>query len=392
MEKIYVYIDEFGNPHLNLEKAGTFSHYVYTAIVFKESDKQSIIQARDYISKKYFKGTTIKSRNITNDEIGISTRKNILNDLKKHNFIIVSLIINKTELSGNGLKYKKVFYKFFQRIFVEKFANNFTSFEICADKVGYPEFQRELKEYINTNGVQRDLFNPDRYYKMAEDTVEEPLIQLADFLCGCIGKIYCISHQQQNAEQLFDILADRIYLDFFPLSYKTYLADTNNLDNKSNLEISKIAIDGILDFVEKHNNNAKYLEHIEILKYLLLIFRSNPNKLVSTKELISVVKKRVKSYSQDNLRQHIAHMRDQNLLITSPQGKYGYKIPNTLIDMVEFYNRYFSSIKPMLRRIQKSNDLISLKTVNGVNILTQIPEFNVLQELIGVVQKNKVGE
>lgn len=389
MEKLYVYIDEFGNPFLNEEKGNAFSHYVYTAIVFKESEKEALIQAMDFISRKYFKGAIIK---LSNDKKGLLLRKNILNDLKKLNFMVVSLVINKAELKGEGLRYKKVFYKFFHRIFVEKLASNFNAFEICADKIQDTVFQRELRDYIETNGTQIDLFNPERYFRMVGEGTESTLLELTNILADFVGAIYCISHQVGNADELFELLSDRLYVEFFPLTYKTYLADTEEVDKRNDREISRIALEGIIDFVERYENLPKYIEHIEILKYLLLIFRSNPNKLVSTKELISVVKNKVVSYSQDNLRQDIAYMRDRNLIITSPQGKYGYKIPNSIVDMVEFYNRYFSSIKPMLRRIQKSNDLISLRTLNKVNILKQVPEFNVLKELIAIVQKYNIGE
>jgi Protein of unknown function (DUF3800) len=388
-EKIYIILDEFGNPHLNLEKLGTFSHFVYTAIVFKESEKENITKARDIISKKYFQNSPMKSKNIGNDDKGNQKRIDILNELKKYDFIVFSLIINKSELQSKGLEYSRVFYKFFQRIFIEKFAQNYTSFHIYADNVGDPEFRKGLKHYLEQNAIKRDLFSPDRFYTMAEDKFEEPLIQLADILCGCLGKIYCISHQHPNYEILFEIIRDRLFVEFYPSSYKNFLGVAPSEKNEEkDKKIGKIAIDGILEFVD--NNSCKYMECIEIAKYLLLIFKSNPNKLVSTKELINIVKKRYGKYSQDILRQHIAFMRDNGLIIVSPQGKYGYKIPNSVSDMVGFFNRYLSSIKPMLRRIEKSNDLISLKTINDVNVIQQTSNFAILDKLIEAMQKDKI--
>lgn len=95
-------------------------------------------------------------------------------------------------------------------------------------------------------------------------------------------------------------------------------------------------------------------------------------------------------YDQDKLRQNIACMRDKGIIIVSPQGKCGYKIPNSINDMIMFYNRYQSSIIPMLRRIQTSNELILLKIVNEINILKNAPEFTLTQALIDATIKNKI--
>lgn len=387
-ENIYIILDEFGAPHLNLDTSGSFSHFVYTAIVFKESDKNNITNARNLISRKYFQNSPIKSSNISNDDKGWSKRIGILNELKNYEFSIFSLIVDKSELKSKGFEFSRVFYKFFQRIFIEKFAQNYTSFIIYADKIGDKDFQRELKQYIEKYALKRDLFSPERFYSLAEDKFEEPLIQLADFLCGCVGKIYCISHQHQNFNSLFELIFDRLFVEFYPQSPTNYLGiePIQNLDKDR--KIGEIAVNGILDFL--NSNSSKFDECTEIAKYLLLMYRSNPNKLVSTKELISIIKKRFGKYNQDILRQHVAYMRDNGLIIVSPQGKYGYKIPNTVSDMVQFFNRYLSSIKPMLRRIQKSNDQISLKTLNDVNIIQQTENFGILHKLIEVMEKEKI--
>lgn len=383
-QNILLFLDEFGNNHIDLSKSGTFSHFIYTAIAFKQAEIEEFNLLQKHISKKFFHSSTIKSSNISNDSNGFKKRIEVLKELKKSNFIVYSLIVDKSKLTSDGLKYKKTFYKFFQRIFIEKFVHNYFSFQIFADKIGGTDFQSELFEYIHNKAINRDLFHQDRTYNLADDKVEQPLVQLADFLCGCVGKIYCISHQHPQFEQLFDILSDRLFIEFFPDNFETYNDNAKVIDEKEKL-ISLIAVQGIIDFIEKPN--PKYQECVEIAKYLLMIFKSNPSKLVSTKELISVCKNRFGYYNQDHLRQNIAFMRDNGLLIVSPQGKYGYKIPNTKTDIINFYHRYLSSITPMLRRIKKSNNLIASKTINEVNVLNETAEFNVLSELIRTVDK-----
>ena len=43
-EKAYIYFDEYGNSHLDTEsKNGTFSHFIYTAVVINENDLDNCI-------------------------------------------------------------------------------------------------------------------------------------------------------------------------------------------------------------------------------------------------------------------------------------------------------------------------------------------------------------
>ena len=215
-EKVYIYFDEFGNTHLETEREGSFSHFVYCAFMITESNLNKARVLRDKISEKYFQGSDIKSNNISNNNKGINKRINILKDLRQLDFIIYVLVINKSEIIGEGLKQKDVFIKYFQKLLISKFAQQFSSFEIFADELGHPEFKRSLTEFINKHALQKDLFNPDRSYKLVNDITEEKLVQLADFLAGCAGKIYCLSHIHERANEIFDEFNDRMLVDFFP--------------------------------------------------------------------------------------------------------------------------------------------------------------------------------
>ncbi len=164
LSEVNVYIDEFGNAHLNLSKAGTFSHFVYTAIVIKRENIQEAYKLRYEISKKFLQGHPIKSssRALSNDDRGFQKRLNILQYLRSLDFIIFSLVIDKKKIDGDGLKYKDVFYKYFNKVFLKGFVKTYDSFEIYADKLGYPDFQRNLIQYVYDNAIQKDLFNPHR--------------------------------------------------------------------------------------------------------------------------------------------------------------------------------------------------------------------------------------
>jgi hypothetical protein len=390
MQKILVFIDEFGNAHTDLTKQGTFSHFVYAAIVIKEEDKIEAINARNYLSKKYFQSSPMKSSHISNDDRGFSKRLSILKDLKRLNYIIFSLVIDKKALKGDNLRNKDIFYKFFQRIFIQRFAENYTSFEICADEVGDQEFQKSLSEFIETHAIQRDLFNPDRSYRMAEDKEEEPLLQLSDFIAGTVGKIYCTSHMHPHADNLFEQIADRNFVEFFPFEKTNLFGISKSQNIEIDGKISEIAWNAATAYIDSIKKTTD-VESKEVLSYLLLIFKIMPDKLVTTKELIKVVKKVSTGFTQQSLRQKIQGLRDTGVIIVSPQGKNGYKIPNCLDDMIGFFNRYLNSIIPMLRRIKIPNDKIKIKTIDEIDILHE-NNFSVLQEMINLIESKKGRE
>lgn len=392
-EKVYIFFDEFGNSHLDTSKSGTFSHFVYTAVLIKESKLKQARDIRNRISKKHFQNSDIKSNRINNNPKGFRKRLTILEELKNLNFLVYSFVINKSELQGNGLQYKKIFIKYFQKLFVRKFVENYSSFEIYADELGHPEFKRSLTEFINKHALQKDLFNPDRYYKLVDDIKDEKLVQLSDFLSGCVGKIYCTSHTHPNAEDLFNKLNDRLFVEFFPFQKSYFYANLPEEHKEADKEIASIALDSVKKYLETDwRKNPNYAE--EVLRHLLLNYRVAPDRLIETAELVKVVNRFDSRYNEQNLRQAIAYLRDNSVLVVSIEGRYGYKIPNKLADIYGFYNRYLNSILPMLNsilpmlnRIKKSNEILKVKSVNDINVLELDNSLIKLKELLKVIDK-----
>lgn len=207
---------------------------------------------------------------------------------------------------------------------------------------------------------------------------------MADFFSGAVGKIYCISHMHPEADKLFDNISDRFFVEFFPYEKIKFFGELENKNSKEDQFVSEIAYKSATDYLNSKNSSS--IEEIELLKYLLLIFKISPDRIVTSKEIINVVKKIVPSFTQAVLRQSIQNLRDKAIIIASPQGKYGYKIPNKVDDLIGFYNRYLNSIVPMLSRIKKANDKLKIQTLNKIDILNKIENFNLLQKLIEVTE------
>ena len=144
MPHLHLFVAEFGNTTLNREPAGSFSHFVLTAVLLEEAKLAQARELQADISQRYFPGHPIQSSQISDDGIGFQRRLDILQELRQLGYLVLSLVINKSHVAGEGLGQPDIFYKYFNRLFLRQFPQNFTSFSIHADQVGWPEFRGSL--------------------------------------------------------------------------------------------------------------------------------------------------------------------------------------------------------------------------------------------------------
>lgn len=188
MQKAYIYIDESGTTSLNTEKDGTSLYMVYSAVVIAE---QSITKARD-ILMNIIKSISPQRGYLKSKYLDYDKRVKVLTALKDLEHYVIALVIDKSKLDkDSGLQYKQSFIKYFQRLLSKQFFHRYDEFHIYFDKLGYPPFQKALREYMEQRGgIGKTLFD-NNTFDLAEDTTEEPLLQLADIYAGTIYKYYC---------------------------------------------------------------------------------------------------------------------------------------------------------------------------------------------------------
>jgi len=243
-EKVFIYGDEFGTSTLKSNDVKNITHFVYAAIVVKESQFHNAIKVRDDISKKFFKGNILKSNSkILNKKK--DTRLEVLDYLIENlNFVVYLLVIDKTKLDKEkgGLRFKEVFYKYFQKIFISQINNNFTDFEIHMDNLINDEYQIELKNYIAQN-YQDSFF--EKYH--ISDDKDEPLIQLADIIAGSYGRVFNTAFITDNSEAIFNKLKPVTgNVSFFPYKEDSKIFVTNE-EKKIDEEIYNIVRNDALD-------------------------------------------------------------------------------------------------------------------------------------------------
>ncbi|MVN22976.1 DUF3800 domain-containing protein [Mucilaginibacter arboris] len=381
-EPALILIDEFGNAHTDLSKEGTFSHFIYCSLIVPLSKKEEAYAMREQLSKNYFFGQALKSRNLGAKyfERRLAAIKELTSGL---DFTIDILVIDKSKIEhAEGLKYKSVFYKYFQSLFVGKYNQRYQSFEITCDEVG-EKFRNELEQYVRTNGIQADLFNPDRTFYLKEDVKEEPLIQLADLVCGCAGKIFCSSHADVRAKELFNVLHGRMSVSYFPNHLKGMFLLAEK-DSTVDAEIAEVNLSLIQDFYQ--NNHLRHQnEYLRLIDYLVLYNRIDNTKLISTYEIVNYLQQFSPDMTEEKVRLLVRNLRYEGLFIVSHSGKTGYKLAVNYQDIKEYFNHFSKYVIPMLRKIQIFNETLSANTFNKINPLEKDSSLLQLKELLSAL-------
>lgn len=381
MEKAKIFIDEFGNSHLDLSKHGTFSHFIYASVIIPESEIEKARILRKDICRKFRLGSDIKSKNL-GDKRHFQKRLNILQFLVENlDFTIDVLVIDKSKLEKDegGFRFKETFYKYFQKVLILKYNQIYNSYDIYLDKLGFDSFRKELSYFIKNKATQRDLFNPDRTFKLSDDKTDEKLVQFADIIAGSLGRLFCLSHYTPQSEKIYKILHTRMSVDYYP-----YLKVSNKgvKGTKAlNKEISQLNLESLKKYLETSQKREDALKR-RLLEYLYTNSKIDSERLVPSYEIINFLKNFSKTITEEKLRLLIRDLRYEGLFIISHSGKPGYKLASNYSDIEQHFSHFMKYITPMLNKIKILNQKISQLSYNKINPLEKDNQFEQIKRLI----------
>jgi uncharacterized protein DUF3800 len=376
MKRVIAFADEFGNNSFDFENQG--SHFIITSVIVNEEDLPQIQVQLESIRKKFFQTGEIKSSKVNHNH---KRRILILNELKKINFNVYAVIIDKRKLYGEGFKYKQSFYKFLNGILYKELYRTFPQLDLKVDEHGGNDFMRSFKKYVEKNHI-RDLFSGSEFnIKKSHNDLG---VQLADFIAGTLGYIYDETKKSDKSAEFSRILSGKlISLNQFPKVYKSEKFNEKFTFNEYDETIATLGLNRVFDFIDKTiGNEQDELDRLNFAKLLLLYHQSNhPKKYTTSSEFIKHLNvNREKDISKEQFSSKIiGHLRDKGVLIASSRD--GYKIPTTTQDIKKFIKHGKSIVLPVLRRIEESRKSILLATTNKYDILDE-KEFEELKKLI----------
>lgn len=373
-KRTYIFIDEYGTPSLNTSSEGVTPYFIYVAVCI---ESQHIERARDIlmsVRKDFNQGSPLKANRIKNDKKGHLKRLQILRSFSgEFPHVVHALIVDKEKIKSPGLSYKKVFIKYFNKLLAKIYDSpQYSEIHIVLDKTGRPEFAEDLRRYMEKHIPQHDLFS-NNTFDLKDDKEEEPLLQVSDFYAGCIGRIFCDIIPKEDAISLYNCLREYSFCECYPRDRTNYLCAKHTNDNNYDIELVNIAICSAEAYLESQNSSEIGRE---IVNYFLMENKFYPFKIISSHQIKDRLK--LKGLLIGDPIVEISHLRSAGVLIVSPLGKNGYKLPCNIEEIKSFYDRISTNVIPQLKRAYILNRVISTGSVGKINVLQELGELNKL--------------
>ena len=370
------FADEFGTNSFDFDKQS--SHFIVCSIIINEHDLGLLEIEVEEIRRKNFQTGEIKSLKVGPNH---KRRKAILEKLCKLNFRIYAVVINKKLLYSEGFKHKASFYKFANGLVYKELYRTFPNLILSVDEHGSNDFMLSFKKYVQKNHIG-NLFEGANF--LVENSKSNLMIQVADFMAGTLGYCFDDTKKSSESEEFLKILEPRLSsISNFP-NYDNLIENAVVFDKSFDARVAEMALRRAVSFVrDKQNNEPSHSDQISFIKLLLMYHTTYRKKgFVSTKELINHLDAgREHKISEQYFRtQIVGKVRDSGVLIASnSSGDKGYKIPTSAEDLHKFIKHSNSIITPMLKRIKRAKDIMSLATHGELDLLAAYPE---LQKII----------
>ncbi|WP_271785352.1 DUF3800 domain-containing protein [Aquimarina algiphila] len=376
MKKVIAFADEFGNNSFDFSTQG--SHFIIASVIMNQDELSEIQTQLEEIRKRFFQTGEIKSSKVKNNH---SRRILILKELKKVNFSVYAVVIDKRKLFGEGFKYKQSFYKYLNGILYKELYRTFPQLELKVDEHGGNDFMRSFKKYVEKNHIRNLFAGSDFQIQKSHNDLG---VQLADMMAGTLGYIFDELKKSDKSSEFAELINDKlISLNQFPKEYKSEEFSEKETFSEYDDTIANLGLTRAFDFIDRTTgNNQDNRDRINFVKLLLLYHQSNhPRKFTTSAEFVRHLSvNRNKPLSKEQFSSKIiGHLRDKGILIASSRD--GYKIPTSASDMKKYINHGKSIVLPVLRRIEECRNAILLATTNEYDILDD-PEYHKLKELI----------
>ncbi|MEA4967561.1 MAG: DUF3800 domain-containing protein [Bacteroidaceae bacterium] len=369
MSRKLAFIDEYGAFGFKFDNLGNSTHFIITAVIIDDEKKEELEIQLENIRKKYFQDSEMKSKLIGNNH---RRRNIILAEILKLDFKLLVFIADKEKIGEqSGLRFKEPFYKFLNNYVREELMLSFKQITIYADETGDNEFIISFSKYMKSKIIPSTLFG-DSDMQFC-DSKKSLLIQLADIISGSLAYNVDKNKIEKSEDKDYFKLLNKKNLKIisFPKTYETFDINDSGISTNYNKELAELCYRRAYRFIE--NNRTKIEEDVKqqviILQYLLFRFMNNDKRnYIPTIELINHLSNfgYSKISTQTFRNKIIGKLRDAEVIISS--SSYGYKIPTSEKDLLDFFNHDKSIIIPMLSRLKKCNDTIKLGTEGRIDL------------------------
>jgi hypothetical protein len=332
---------------------------------------------------------------ISSKRIGGANEKRLefLSQVANLPFGYYALIINKDRLPpDSGFRIKRSFYKCINRMLYERLITTGKNLRVIADQIGGADFMASFDPYLEEKGIP-GLFQ--NFAHAFANSADEPLIQLADLIAGSLS--YCFDPQKQNAysTRFRELLRPReIRIQSWPLESPSTLNENDRVFTDE-IQICTSMTNRVTRFLDIHENSPD-MDHrmqAQTLSYLLFArqFEDRANQAV----MADVIMTRLRMTGFEQISKQafqsrvIGRIRDEGIILA---GSFdGYRLALSLGDIHEYLDHDGSIIEPMLARLLKAKESVSLDTAGQLDIFGE-RKFSCLKRLSEVFSDLRASE
>lgn len=368
MDVLHVFVDEYGDPNLQVGIEGVSQVYIVAAVCIWGRNLEKAKLEAESIRSAIFQSGEMKSSGIGSNE---SRRIETLSRLGKIDAFVIAFCADKEKAwSSSGLQFKKSFIKFFAAKMQHRISAYSDDIRLVTDKHGTREFQGELKKYL-IKKFPGDLFS--KFEVDVVDSKENVLLQVADVYAGSLARIYDAKKRSEASGTISKALEGRFSISIWPsgdepqrLPMATYTEEVDEL-------IRRYCIRKVSDYLSQANQNSGDIEELARSEFMRILLANHAwntaGEFLSTKILLREISKRVgERITEHKFRSSIvARLRDSDVIVASCAK--GYKIPESYSDVREFALFANTIVPPMISRIEKARRGIFEATMGKCDLL-----------------------
>ncbi|MCF2501378.1 hypothetical protein [Dyadobacter chenhuakuii] len=378
------FLSEWGNNTLDFSKKGPSgslptTHFIVTALIMDKADHVAVLAVLEAVSKRHFDGGPIDSEKTGNDHV---KRKDVLEDLEELPFQVFSVIVDKRQLIGEGLRYKGSFYKFLHGLADRELFRIFPDLEMVTGQTGDETFMKGFITYVQQNHIA-NLFNESSFGFVASQ--DSPVVQAANFIAGTLARCYDETVITDQRGEFIEILKRKVLtIRFWPDAFAHNLISQPEPGPSFDPLLSELSVNLANDFLHRKSADKapQAIDQVSSLSYLLFHFRHiSPTRYITSFELMEHIRaRRGKNVSLHYFQTKvIAPLRDAGVLIAS--SSRGYKLPASEQDLYDFVGHSNTIIEPMLSRVKRFRDQIHMATDGKIDVLAA-DEYKVIRKVI----------
>lgn len=368
MQRLHVFVDEYGDPHLDTSKPGVSSAYIVAAVCVRADVLDRVRSEAAVLRRRLFQSGEMKSSAIGSND---RRRIDVLRNLSGLDTFVVALCAQKTRMRpDSGLQYKKSFIKYFARSMYERLTKYADDMVVVADEHGSPEFQEEFGRYLEGH-FRSDLFRKVRF-DFAKSS-DEVLLQVADIFAGSLARVHDPGRIAENASEISRLVAHRVSTTLWPSGLEEGFAPIEQYSDEADERVRRFCVGQARSYVERASYDPDDRDGMARVAFLEVLLASHSmagtGEFVKTGVLLREIGLRLgESITEHRFRSAVvAKLRDADVVISSCTK--GYKIPGSVSDIREFAAFANSQIPPMVARLARARKGVREATLGEVDIL-----------------------